>query len=91
LGTADNGVCLDRDCHVQAHRSKKVEAQLIKYRERVLLPFYGLHDSHECIWLDPLPDGICRCGGAIVEGTCERVCGMVVGKNVLGGEGTGEK
>jgi hypothetical protein len=44
LGTADNGVCLDHSCHHQAHRSKHVEKQLMRFRERVLLPFYGLSD-----------------------------------------------
>ena len=53
LGSADNGVCLDSTCHHQAHRSKSVERQLLRYRERVLLPYYGLSpaDSH-------LPDAV---------------------------------
>jgi len=80
LGTADNGVCLDRGCHAEAHRSKKVEAQLKRYRERVLLPFYGLRHASEYIWLDPLSDGLCRCGGELTSGTCERACGIVIGK-----------
>jgi hypothetical protein len=49
LGTADNGVCLDHACHHQAHRSKHVEKQLMRFRERVLLPFYGLHDPAESV------------------------------------------
>jgi hypothetical protein len=79
LGTADNGVCLDPDCHHQAHRSKAVEATLRRYRERVLLPLYGLTDPGQHIWLDPLPeDGRCRCGGEIVDERCAAGCGLVL-------------
>ena len=77
LGTADNGVCLDSICHHQAHRSKQVEATLRRYRERVLLPLYGLTDPAQYIWLDPLPeDGGCRCGGEMQEGRCSAGCGL---------------
>ncbi|MGB8956639.1 MAG: HNH endonuclease [Tumebacillaceae bacterium] len=53
LGSADNGVCLDSTCHHQAHRSKAVERQLARYRERVLLPYYGLTQAS-----DYLPDAV---------------------------------
>ncbi|MGZ6507115.1 MAG: HNH endonuclease, partial [Tumebacillaceae bacterium] len=49
LGTADNGVCLDHACHHQAHRSKTVEKQLMRFRERVLVPFYGLSDAAQSV------------------------------------------
>jgi hypothetical protein len=49
LGTADNGVCLDAACHHQAHRSKQVEKQLLRFRERVLLSYYGLVDPKESV------------------------------------------
>jgi ferredoxin len=75
LGTADNGVCLDAVCHHQAHRSKQVEKQLLRYRERVLLPLYGLQNG-QYLWLDPLPEGRCRCGGEIAEGECAAGCGL---------------
>ncbi|WP_109688564.1 HNH endonuclease [Tumebacillus permanentifrigoris] len=42
LGTADNGICLDNTCHHQAHRQLNVEKQLLRYRERHLLTYYGL-------------------------------------------------
>jgi 5-methylcytosine-specific restriction endonuclease McrA len=45
LGTADNGVCLDSSCHHQAHRQPHVEKQLLRFRERRLLAYYGLTDS----------------------------------------------
>ena len=102
LGTVDNGVCLDHECHVKAHRSQKVEKQLMRYRERVLLPYYGLSHSHEFIWLDPLPAGSAVVVGPSQRGKCGRGCGMVVGKIETdagarsdrcfsGGEDTGEK
>lgn len=80
LGTADNGVCLDPACHHQAHRAKTVEATLRRYRERVLLPLYGLTDPGQYIWLDPLPeDGLlCRCGGELLDGRCASGCGLVL-------------
>jgi 5-methylcytosine-specific restriction endonuclease McrA len=53
LGSADNGVCLDSTCHHQAHRSQAVERQLARYRERVLLPYYGLAHAS-----DSLPDAV---------------------------------
>lgn len=52
LGTADNGVCLDHACHHQAHRSKHVEKQLMRFRERVLLPFYGLQDPTQSVSIE---------------------------------------
>ncbi|WP_157721713.1 HNH endonuclease [Tumebacillus avium] len=76
LGTADNGICLDAGCHHQAHRSKQVEKQLLRYRERVLLPLYRLALG-EYVWLDPLPDdGTCRCGGELTAGACGNHCGL---------------
>ncbi|TCP53947.1 HNH endonuclease [Tumebacillus sp. BK434] len=77
LGTADNGVCLDAVCHHQAHRSKQVEKQLLRYRERVLLPRYGLAPG-EYVWLDPLPDALCRCGGQLADGACAAQCGLML-------------
>ncbi|WP_157729380.1 HNH endonuclease [Tumebacillus algifaecis] len=75
LGTADNGICLDAGCHHQAHRSKQVAKQLLRYRERVLLPLYGIR-ADEYVWLDPLMDGTCRCGGQVADGACDKMCGL---------------
>lgn len=49
LGTADNGVCLDGICHHQAHRQPTVAKQLQRFRERHLLPYYGLSDPHASV------------------------------------------
>lgn len=78
LGTVDNGVCLDASCHHEAHRSKQVAKRLLRYRERVLLPLYGLRSPGEFLWIDPLPDGSCRCGGAVGAGRCLKQCGLVL-------------
>ena len=78
MGTADNGVCLDASCHHEAHRSKQVAKRLLRYRERVLLPFYGLQSSEEFVWLDPLPEQRCRCGGEVEDGRCLEQCGLVL-------------
>ena len=85
LGTADNAVCLDPVCHHRAHRSKQVAEQLLRYRKRVLVPYYQLRHEDEYIWLDPLPEpGRCRCGGEIAAGGCANGCGLVLyGKHSL--------
>jgi len=81
LGTVDNGVCLDHECHHQAHRSPQVAKQLVRYRERVLVPHYGLHSPDEHLWVDPLPEaGGCRCGAEMSEGRCVGSCGLVDGR-----------
>ncbi|HEU4965551.1 MAG TPA: HNH endonuclease signature motif containing protein [Bacilli bacterium] len=78
LGTADNGVCLDARCHHEAHRSKQVAKRLLRYRERVLLPVYGLSSPSHYVWLDPLDGDRCRCGGTVVDGSCSELCGLVL-------------
>ena len=78
LGTPDNGVCLDPACHHLAHRSKNTALALVRYRQRVLLPLYGLADPGPYVWLDPLPEERCPCGGEVADGQCANDCGLIV-------------
>ncbi|KEO84586.1 HNH endonuclease [Tumebacillus flagellatus] len=56
LGTADNGICLDGPCHHQAHRQPQVQKQLQRFRERILLPYYGLADADEHVSVQAIED-----------------------------------